>query len=277
MHLYNKVSIQLSKKITSSYSTSFTLGIKMLHKSLHDPVYSIYGFVRLADEIVDTFHDYDKATLLNRFTEQTWQALNEKISTNPVLQSFQLTVHKYNIDFNLIKAFLTSMEMDLHNHSYNANAYNDYIFGSAEVVGLMCLKVFCNGDEAEYIRLKEPAQKLGAAFQKVNFLRDMKSDFNERGRVYFPGVNFSIFDDKVKAEIEKEIEDDFKEAYKGIIALPNEARFGVYVAYIYYQALLRKIKRLPAHSIRNERIRVPNKEKIALLFTSWFRFRLNFL
>lgn len=277
MELYNDVCVQLSKKITWNYSTSFTLGIRTLHKSLHDPIYSIYGFVRLADEIVDTFHDHDKAKLLNRFREQTWEAIEERISTNPVLQSFQLVVHQYNIDRDLIEAFLHSMEMDLHNHSYNANAYNEYIYGSAEVVGLMCLKVFCNGDQREYDRLKAPARSLGAAFQKVNFLRDMKSDFKERGRVYFPGVDFNYFNDQVKQTIEAEIESDFKEALKGIEQLPATSRFGVYVAYIYYQALLRKIKNLPAQSIRNERIRVPNKEKFVLLFSSWFKFRLNLL
>jgi phytoene/squalene synthetase len=277
MELYNDVCVQLSKKITWNYSTSFTLGIRTLHKSLHDPIYSIYGFVRLADEIVDTFHEHDKAKLLNRFREQTWEAIEERISTNPVLQSFQLVVHQYNIDHDLIEAFLHSMEMDLHNHSYNANAYNEYIYGSAEVVGLMCLKVFCNGDQQEYDRLKAPARSLGAAFQKVNFLRDMKSDFKERGRVYFPGVDFNYFNDQVKQTIEAEIESDFKDALKGIEQLPTTSRFGVYVAYIYYQALLRKIKNLPAQSIRNERIRVPNKEKFVLLFSSWFKFRLNLL
>ncbi len=277
MELYNDVCVQLSKKITWNYSTSFTLGIRTLHKSLHDSIYSIYGFVRLADEIVDTFHEHDKAKLLNRFREQTWEAIEERISTNPVLQSFQLVVHQYNIDRDLIEAFLHSMEMDLHNHSYNANAYNEYIYGSAEVVGLMCLKVFCNGDQQEYDRLKAPARSLGAAFQKVNFLRDMKSDFKERGRVYFPGVDFNYFNDQVKQSIEAEIESDFKDALKGIEQLPSTSRFGVYVAYIYYQALLRKIKNLPAQSIRNERIRVPNKEKFVLLFSSWFKFRLNLL
>ena len=190
MELYNNVCLQLSKKITWNYSTSFTMGIKTLHKNLHDPIYAIYGFVRLADEIVDTFHDFNKEILLTRFKEQTWQAIDEKISTNPVLHSFQMVVHRYNIDRELIESFLLSMEMDLHNHNYNANGYNEYIYGSAEVVGLMCLKVFCNGNSIEYNRLKAPAKKLGAAFQKVNFLRDMKSDFKERGRNYFPGVDF---------------------------------------------------------------------------------------
>jgi phytoene/squalene synthetase len=277
MEQFNNVCLQISKSVTWNYSTSFTLGIRTLHHSLHAPIYSIYGFVRLADEIVDTFHDFDKEVLLNRFKIETYQALEEGISTNPILQSFQIVVRKYEIDRDLIDAFLHSMEMDLYNNNYNSHNYNEYIYGSAEVVGLMCLKVFCNGDQIEYMKLKEPARKLGAAFQKVNFLRDMKSDFSERGRVYFPGVDFNIFNDQIKMEIEKEIEADFDEALEGIKMLPKNARFGVYVAYIYYQALLKKIKKLPANSIRNSRVRVPNKEKFALLFTSWCKFRLNSL
>lgn len=277
MEFYNNVSLQLSKKVTWNYSTSFTLGIRTLHRKLHNPIYAIYGFVRLADEIVDTFHDFDKAKLLQRFIDDTWQAIDERISTNPILHSFQLIVHRYDIDRDLIEAFLHSMEMDLHNHSYNANGYNEYIYGSAEVVGLMCLKVFCNGDEKEYNRLKEPARKLGAAFQKVNFLRDMKSDFSERGRIYFPGVDFNFFNDTMKKQIEDEIESDFNEAYEGIKSLPSEAKFGVYVAYIYYRALLKRIRKEPAGVIRNARVRVPNKQKFALLLSSWVRYRLNFL
>jgi len=277
MEFYNNVSLQLSKKVTWNYSTSFTLGIRTLHRKLHNPIYAIYGFVRLADEIVDTFHDFDKAKLLQRFIDDTWQAIDERISTNPILHSFQLVVHRYHIDRDLIEAFLHSMEMDLHNHSYNANGYNEYIYGSAEVVGLMCLKGFCNGDEKEYNRLKEPARKLGAAFQKVNFLRDMKSDFSERGRIYFPGVDFNFFNDTMKKQIEDEIESDFNEAYEGIKSLPSEAKFGVYVAYIYYRALLKRIRKEPAGVIRNARVRVPNKQKFALLLSSWVRYRLNFL
>lgn len=277
MELYNETSFQLSKKITRKYSTSFSLGIRTLHKNLHAPIYAIYGFVRLADEIVDTFHDHDKELLLRRFSQQTWEAINEKISTNPVLQAFQFVVNKYNIGHDLIEAFLHSMEMDLYKHVYAEDTYNEYIYGSAEVVGLMCLHVFCNGDLSEYERLKSPARKLGAAFQKVNFLRDMKSDFSERGRTYFPGVDFSIFSDDAKKQIEKEIDDDFHEAYKGILQLPRHARFGVYVAYIYYLALLKKIKRMPASSVRHTRIRVPNKQKFLLLCSGWLRYRLNFL
>lgn len=277
MDLYNNVCLQLSKKVTWNYSTSFTLGIRTLGNELHNPIYAIYGFVRLADEIVDTFHEHDKEVLLKRFREQTWQAIEERISTNPILHSFQLVVHRYGIDHDLIEAFLHSMEMDLYNHHYNANAYNEYIYGSAEVVGLMCLKVFCNGDTGEYARLKEPARSLGAAFQKVNFLRDMRSDFSERGRVYFPGVDFNFFNDSMKREIEAEIESDFKAALEGIKMLPSNARFGVYVAYIYYQQLLKKIKKVPANTIREKRVRVPNKEKFALLCASWFRFRFNII
>ena len=244
MELFNQVSLKVSQNITSSYSTSFTIGIKTLHKNLHDPIYSIYGFVRVADEIVDSFHGYNKAELLQRFKTDTFLAIKDGISTNPVLHSFQKVVNKYNIDLLLIDAFLKSMEMDLHNKSFNSHAYNEYIYGSAEVVGLMCLKVFCNGDEEAYLSLKEPARKLGSAFQKVNFLRDMKSDFAERGRVYFPGVDFDFFTESTKKSIEAEIEQDFIDALDGIKKLPLEAGFGVYVAYIYYKALLKKIKKV---------------------------------
>ncbi|MFM9009028.1 MAG: phytoene/squalene synthase family protein [Bacteroidota bacterium] len=277
MELYDGISFQLSKRITRKYSTSFSLGIQTLNGKLHAPIYAIYGFVRLADEIVDTFHNHDKAVLLERFKTQTWQAIHEGISTNPVLHSFQIVVRKYNIGHDLIEAFLHSMEMDLTYRDYQEAAYNEYIYGSAEVVGLMCLHVFCNGDQKEYERLRMPARKLGAAFQKVNFLRDMKSDFDERGRTYFPGVDFSIFNDEAKRSIEADIDQDFKEAYKGILQLPAEARFGVYVAYIYYLALLKKIKRMPAQSVRKQRIRVPNKQKFYLLASGWLRYRLNFL
>ena len=273
--LFDKVSIRCSRLTTRSYSTSFSLGIRCLEKEMRDPIYSIYGFVRFADEIVDTFHDYDKATLLNRFKEETYLAIREKISLNPILNSFQKTVNQFGIEKELYDQFLKSMEMDLYFSTYDDGKYNEYIYGSAEVVGLMCLKVFCNGDEAEYDRLKAPAKHLGAAFQKVNFLRDMKSDYAERGRVYFPAVDFNFFCDRTKLKLEEEIEEDFKLAYEGIKQLPVEARFGVYVAYIYYQALLRKIKQVPASTIKDARIRVPNKEKFALLLSSWFRFQLN--
>jgi len=275
MELYTKTCTEISKKITHNYSTSFTMGIRTLNKKLHDPIYSIYGFVRVADEIVDTFHGHNKSYLLSKFKVDTYEALEHKISTNPVLHAFQNVVHQYNIDYDLIEAFLKSMEMDLIHSTYDDGQYNEYIYGSAEVVGLMCLKVFCNGNNKEYNRLKTPAKHLGAAFQKVNFLRDMKSDYTERGRVYFPEVDFNFFCDNTKLKLEQEIEKDFKLSFEGIKQLPIEARFGVYVAYIYYQALLRKIKQVPASTIKEARIRVPNKEKFALLLSSWFRFRLN--
>ncbi|QJW87896.1 phytoene/squalene synthase family protein [Spirosoma taeanense] len=275
MALFNKTALECSKVITEHYSTSFTLGIKTLDRKFHFPIYAIYGFVRYADEIVDTFHDYDKKTLLTRFKHDTYQAIEEGISLNPVLQSFQLVVREYNIERNLIEAFLKSMEMDLYNQGYDADGYNEYIYGSAEVVGLMCLRVFCEGDCDDFERLREPARKLGAAFQKVNFLRDLKSDFVDRGRTYFPGVNMQDFGRDAKTLIEKDIQQDFDEAYIGIMNLPRGARMGVYLAYTYYQTLFNKIKQLPASKIRSGRIRVPNPQKIALLAQTYLKYRLN--
>jgi phytoene/squalene synthetase len=271
MKLFNQVCYSISRNITERYSTSFTIGIKTLHHSIRNPIYAIYGFVRVADEIVDTFHDYDKKKLLEKFKADTYQAIHDRISTNPVLHAFQLVVHQYQIDHSLIEAFLKSMEMDLYYADHSGATYSEYIYGSAEVVGLMCLHVFCNGDKALYEKLKEPARKLGAAFQKVNFLRDMQSDFVERGRVYFPGVSFSCFDDHLKKEIERDIKDDFKEAYKGIVQLPWQARRGVYAAFIYYRQLLYKIERVNACQIQKQRIRVPDSEKVFLLLKSFFR------
>ena len=233
MALFNQTALECSKLITEHYSTSFTLGIKTLDRKFHFPVYAVYGFVRYADEIVDTFHDYNKKALLEKFKRDTYEAIEEKISLNPVLQSFQLVVHEYGIDHELIEAFLHSMEMDLYLQDYDATGYSEYIYGSAEVVGLMCLRVFCEGDKAMYDRLKEPARKLGSAFQKVNFLRDIKSDYQDRGRTYFPGVNFNNFTCDAKNLIEADIQCDFDEAYQGIINLPKGARMGVYLAYIY--------------------------------------------
>ncbi|WP_080059288.1 phytoene/squalene synthase family protein [Spirosoma aerolatum] len=275
MALFNKTALECSKLITERYSTSFTLGIKTLDRKFHFPIYAIYGFVRYADEIVDTFHDYDKKTLLDRFKFDTYQAIEEGISLNPVLQSFQLVVRQYKIEHELIESFLKSMEMDLYHQNYTSEGYQQYIYGSAEVVGLMCLRVFCEGDPAEFNRLREPACKLGAAFQKVNFLRDMKSDYVERGRTYFPGIDFSNFDLDVKQCIECDIQRDFDEAYIGIMNLPRGARMGVYLAYMYYQTLFNKIKQLPASRIQNERIRVPNPQKIALLAQTYLKYRLN--
>lgn len=275
MALFNKTALECSKLITEQYSTSFTLGIKTLDRKYHLPIYAIYGFVRYADEIVDTFHDFDKKTLLERFKHDTYLAIEEGISLNPVLQSFQLVVREYNIEHALIDAFLKSMEMDLYNQDYNLDGYNEYIYGSAEVVGLMCLRVFCEGDCDEFDRLREPARKLGAAFQKVNFLRDLKSDYVDRGRTYFPDVDFNDFGRDAKQQIEDDIQRDFDEAYIGIMNLPRGARMGVYLAYTYYQTLFNKIKGLPASRIQNERIRVPNPQKFALLAQTYLKYRLN--
>lgn len=270
---YTETCYKLSKTITRDYSTSFSLGIHMLDRSYHPAIYAIYGFVRLADEIVDTFHGHDKSALLEKFKAETDAALRDRVSTNTVLHAFQDVVHRYAIERELIDAFLHSMEMDLQPVHYDQNLYHEYIYGSAEVVGLMCLRVFCAGDEQAYQSLREPARRLGAAFQKVNFLRDIRSDFDERGRVYFPGVDFSRFDNAAKQQIEADIEADFTAALPGIQALPKGARLGVMVAYIYYRALFRKIRLLPAQRIRQERIRVPNTQKFLLLIQTWLRHR----
>lgn len=274
--LYDDTTFECSKLITQRYSTSFTLGIKTLDKKFHLPIYAIYGFVRYADEIVDTFHDQDKKSLLAEFKKDTYEAIEKGISLNPVLHAFQLIVNQYQIDLDLIEAFLKSMEMDLDFKTYNDSKYNEYIYGSAEVVGLMCLKVFVEGDESEYVRLREPACKLGAAFQKVNFLRDIKSDYEERGRVYFPGVDFMAFDKSAKVLIEEDIQKDFDEALIGINQLPKGAKLGVKVAYLYYQKLFDKIKGLPAETITHERIRIPNAKKLSLLIGTYFGMKLGF-
>lgn len=277
MTLYNKTCQECSQLITNRYSTSFSMGIKVFDKKFRAPIYAVYGFVRFADEIVDTFHDYPKATLLERFRQDTYKAIEERISLNPVLQSFQEVVHKYNIEMELIDAFLDSMEMDLFFHRYEDSLYKKYIYGSAEVVGLMCLRVFCEGNDAQYESLKEPARSLGSAFQKINFLRDMKSDFDERGRVYFPGVDFTKFTNDEKIMIEADIKKDFDDAYKGIIRLPKGARFGVYLAYVYYINLFQKIKNAPVKRVQEERIRVNDRKKVYLLFQSALRNGLNLL
>ena len=275
--LFNQTALECSKLITERYSTSFTLGIRTLDKKYHSPIYAIYGFVRFADEIVDTFHDHDKQALLNRFRADTYLAIEEGISLNPVLHSFQMVVRQYAIERPLIDAFLRSMEMDLHRHDYDAAGYSEYIYGSAEVVGLMCLRVFCEGDLAEFDRLREPARKLGAAFQKVNFLRDIKSDYQERGRTYFPGVDFTDFDRDAKHLIEADIQHDFDAAYQGILNLPKGAKMGVHLAYTYYLKLFCKIKNLPASRIQEERIRVPDRQKLVLLAKTMVQYRLNLL
>lgn len=272
--LFNDTSLACSKLITARYSTSFTLGIRTLDRRFHLPVYAVYGFVRWADEIVDTFHDQDKAALFADFKRQTDEALAARFSLSPVLHAFQLMVHRYGIDREFIDAFLRSMEMDLEDNRYNQSLYEEYIYGSAEVVGLMCLRIFCEGDDAMFERLREPARRLGSAFQKVNFLRDIRSDYEERGRVYFPGVVYERFDDATKREIEADIRADFDAAYAGIIQLPRAARLGVYLAYVYYLKLFHKIRQLPAARILGERVRVPDNTKLLLLMGSYFRYRL---
>ncbi|MCU0400272.1 MAG: phytoene/squalene synthase family protein [Algoriphagus sp.] len=275
--LFDQTTLECSKLITQRYSTSFTLGIKTLDKKFHLPIYAIYGFVRYADEIVDTFHNKDKQALLDQFKKDTYAAIDAGISLNPVLHAFQLMVNKYKIDKDLIEAFLHSMEMDLDFRIYNDSKYHEYIYGSAEVVGLMCLKVFCEGDQAMYERLREPACKLGAAFQKVNFLRDIKSDYEERGRVYFPGVDFTQFDKSAKMLIEEDIQKDFNDSLIGIERLPAGAKMGVKVAYLYYQKLFDKIKGLPAEVITQQRVRIPNSQKLSLLVGTYFETKLGIL
>lgn len=272
--LFDQTTLECSKLITQRYSTSFTLGIKTLDKKLHLPIYAIYGFVRYADEIVDTFHDKDKKLLLDQFKHDTYEAIEKGISLNPVLHAFQMIVNQFEIDLGLIEAFLKSMEMDLDFRTYNDSRYHEYIYGSAEVVGLMCLKVFCEGDQKMYESLKEPACKLGSAFQKVNFLRDIKSDYEERGRVYFPGVDFNTFDKSVKQWIEEDIQKDFDEALDGISRLPKSAKLGVKVAYLYYQKLFDKIRKLPPETITHQRIRIPNRRKFSLLISTYFGIKL---
>ncbi len=273
--IFDKVSYSLSKKMTKSYSTSFSLGIRFLAKPLRDPIYAIYGFVRLADEIVDSFHDFDKPGLFNRFKEDVQLAIDNKICLNPLLNSFQEVVHKYKIEDELISQFLYSMEMDLQKKDYDRNLFNLYVLGSAEVVGLMCLKVFCNGNDREYNRLKPYGKKLGAAYQKINFLRDMGADFKIMGRSYFPGIDLNGFDEKNKKLIEKEIEDDFSMGMKGIRMLPSSAAMGVYLSYVYYFNLFKKIRSTPAEKILTKRIRISNTKKYFLLIRSYIYFRLN--
>lgn len=277
-HLFDSVSNKCSKLTTIAYSTSFSFGIKALDKKLHAPIYGIYGFVRFADEIVDTFHDYDKHYLFEKFKQDTIDAIERKISLNPILNSFQKVVHDYNIEWHLIKTFLDSMEMDLdEEQAYDSDKYNKYILGSAEVVGLMCLKIFVDGKEDLYEKLKPSAMSLGSAFQKVNFLRDANSDFNQLGRTYFPDVNMLNFSEDDKANIEKDIQIDFEEALEGIKRLPYSSRGGVYLAYIYYYNLFRKIKSLPSSRILQERIRIPNTDKLALMAQSMIKNQLNLI
>jgi 15-cis-phytoene synthase len=275
--LFSSVCLEVNKLITERYSTSFSLGIRMFSQELRGPIYSIYGFVRFADEIVDTFHDHDKKLLLSEFKNDTFKAIATGLSLNPVLHSFQEVVNKFGIDHELITAFLYSMEMDLIKVDYDQAELKTYIYGSAEVVGLMCLKVFVNGDQDEYERLKPFACTLGSAFQKINFLRDMKSDFLERGRVYFPDIDYHNFTEDDKRRLEDDIKSEFDYAYKGIVQLPKSARLGVYCAYKYYINLFYKIQSSPATVLTDRRIRVSDKRKLYLLTTSAFQNRFGFL
>lgn len=276
--IFDQVSFECSKNVTKSYSTSFSSAVKMLAPSIRQDIYNIYGFVRFADEIVDTFHEYDKEQLFSLFENDLQLALDNKISLNPILNSFQHTVLKYNIPYDLIDAFMKSMKLDLVKKDYNTvEEYNEYIFGSADVVGLMCLKVFVNGDNDKYESLKEAAMRLGSAFQKVNFLRDLKADFEGLSRSYFPNADLNQLDEISKQKIVEEIENDFRKGYEGIVNLPIEAKFGVYTAYVYYKKLLTKLKNTPSTQIKNTRIRVPDYEKIGLLAKCYFNYKLKFI
>jgi 15-cis-phytoene synthase len=277
VQLFHTTSENCSRIVTESYSTSFSSAIRMLHKDLRTPIFNIYGFVRFADEIVDTFHEYDKSFLLEQFKKETYDAIERKISLNPILNSFQRTVNEYNIDHKLIDAFFNSMEMDLNKTAYDFEGYKEYIYGSAEVVGLMCLYVFCEGKKILYDNLKDAARSLGAAFQKVNFLRDIKADFNGLSRVYFPGCDFNNFTEQQKSHIEEDIHNDFRHAYNGITRLPLKARFGVYVAYKYYLSLFKKIKRLEPARVLEERVRIPNYRKAMIIFRAGVKNQLRLI
>lgn len=272
--LYDKVSNKISSLITRKYSTSFSLGIKMLEKKYQQPIYSIYGFVRVADEIVDSFDGYNKKKLLKRFRKDTFLAISDGISTNPVLNSFQNVVNKYKIDTKLIETFLDSMEMDLEMSKYDKKSLKKYILGSAEVVGLMCLKVFVDGDDKTYKNLSEPAQILGSAFQKINFLRDLGEDYQKLGRIYFPNVNLDKFSDKKKREIEKDLEKEFEVGLYGTLMLPKSVSFGVYVSYLYYYELFKLIKDTPAKQLLKKRIRVSNFQKCCLLVRGYITYKV---
>jgi len=276
--LFDTLSYKCSEEVTSTYSTSFYFTSRLLGKSIRGDVFNIYGFVRFADEIVDSFHGYKKEYLLDKFENDVFEAIDQGISLNPILNSFQYTVNKYEIDHQLIQAFLDSMRMDLHKNNYHLQSeYEQYIYGSADVVGLMCLKVFVKGDNEKYEALKESAMRLGSAFQKVNFLRDLKDDTQDLNRSYFPGVDFNSFDGKDKEQIILEIEEDFRVAYEGIILLPKEARLGVYTAYVFYCRLLRKLKRSTVQSIMETRVRVPNYSKLLLVARSFVSNKLDLI
>lgn len=276
--LFDTTARKCSKLVTNSYSTSFSIATKMLSSAIRQDIYNIYGFVRFADEIVDTFHQYDKERLFDDFERQLYEAIDSKISMNPILHAYQETVHRYAIPSHLYEAFLKSMRLDIHKKKYRTTEeYQSYIYGSADVVGLMCLQVFVGGDHQKYISLKSYAQRLGSAFQKVNFLRDLKSDHENLNRSYFPNTDLNQLSESAKQKIIEEIESDFEQGLKGILLLPVEAKFGVYTAYVYYRKLLQKLKKTPSVEIKNTRIRIPNHQKIGLLFTSYFNYRLNLL
>jgi len=276
--IFDIVSFECSRNVTKSYSTSFASAVKMLAPSIRQDIYNIYGFVRFADEIVDSFHDYDKEDLFELFEQDFYRALENKISLNPILNAFQHTVRKYEIPLELIDAFLKSMKLDLVKTEYRTTEeFQEYIYGSADVVGLMCLKVFVKGDEAKYEELKNGAMKLGSAFQKVNFLRDLKADFEGLSRTYFPNTNLNQLDEVSKQQIIAEIETDFAAGYEGILGLPLEAKFGVYTAYVYYKKLLSKLKNTPSAEIKNARIRVPDYQKFGLFAKCYFSYKLNII
>lgn len=276
--IFDTVSHECSKTVTTSYSTSFSLATKMLSDSIRQDIYNIYGFVRFADEIVDTFHDYDKNVLFENFSKDLELSLEHKISLNPILNSFQETYHKYGIDKDLVDAFMKSMQTDLHKSTYLTDEeYKQYIYGSADVVGLMCLKVFVKGDKEKYESLKESAMSLGSAFQKVNFLRDLKADFEDLSRTYFPNTDLNQLDEDSKQAIIKDIEKDFAAGLQGIKRLPIEAKFGVFMAYRYYSQLLKKLKKTPALEIKSTRVRVPNYKKFELLTRSYVKYQLNLI
>ena len=276
--IFDTISFDCSRNVTKSYSTSFSAAVKMLAPSIRQDIYNIYGFVRFADEIVDTFHEYNKEELFDMFEKDLTSALENRISLNPILNSFQHTVHLYSIPMNLINAFMNSMRLDLHKSEYKTIAeYNEYIYGSADVVGLMCLKVFVNGDDAKFNELEHSAMRLGSAFQKVNFLRDLKADYEDLNRTYFPNTDLSQLDEHSKNEIIKEIESDFAAGFEGILKLPLEAKFGVYTAFVYYKKLLSKLKKTPSSEIKNTRIRVPDYQKFGLMAKCYVNYRLNLL
>jgi len=277
-NIFDEVSYSCSEKVTKTYSTSFSLATRLLSENIRKDIYNIYGFVRFADEIVDSFHDYNKSELFNDFSIDLEKAIRNKIHLNPILNSFQHTFHKYKIDKDLVDAFMKSMRMDLTKKKYNTvEEYKEYIYGSADVVGLMCLKVFVQGNNELYMKLKNNAMKLGSAFQKVNFLRDLKADKEDLNRTYFPNTKFEKLSELEKNEIINDIEDDFKMGLEGIKELPLDAKFGVFMAYRYYNQLLKKLKKTPATEIINKRIRVPNLKKIELLTRSYVKYQLNLL